>query len=100
MSKHTPGPWTFTIENDDRYIRAGGDSMMCDTPYYPYCPSGDANWHLIAAAPDLLRELTKVADTLAFMLNNWTMNDSWYEKFTQELKEARDAIAKAEGGES
>ena len=62
MSKHTPGPWTYHMnENYARiYLRGsgriypalGGDSLQ------GYC--GEANARLIAAAPDLL-EACKVA---------------------------------------
>jgi len=33
---------------------------MCDTHYYPWCPENDADWHLIAAAPDMLQKLEKI----------------------------------------
>lgn len=89
-TKHTPGPWIFTVENDDRYIRANGDTMMCDAPYYPWCPSGDANWHLIAAAPDLLAALKK-------MLPEANRIDQHLRPTFETCEEARAAIAKAEG---
>lgn len=57
MGNHTPKPWTFT-KNDDgvRRIKAPSHagSLMCDERYYPWCPAEDADWRLIAAAPDLL----------------------------------------------
>jgi hypothetical protein len=52
---HTPGPWLFE-KGEDRHIRASGQpgSLMCDAQYYPWVPGSDADWHLIAAAPDML----------------------------------------------
>lgn len=67
MSKHTPGPWRFEVEDDGKGAGARfrllgpGDSIVvggcgcCDSPYMdgPY----EENARLIAAAPELLSEL-------------------------------------------
>jgi hypothetical protein len=54
----TPGPWKFYRDaSGDRHIASEtkpGLSLMCDTTYYPWCPDSDADWQLIAAAPELL----------------------------------------------
>lgn len=56
--RHTPGPWTYERDGGDRYIRAvNGESLQCDTPFYPWVSSNEADWHLIAAAPDMLGAL-------------------------------------------
>jgi hypothetical protein len=92
MSKHTPGPWELTTEEggmgDCRVIRANGEPLMCDTQYYPWCPESDADWRLIAAAPDLLEALkavTTAGDVVAY---------------GAALHDARAAIAKATGEQS
>lgn len=80
MSKHTPGPWQFVVENGERKIIADGQATMCDTRYYPWCPYNDADWRLIASAPDLL-EACKAA----------LSDDQPY------IEKCRAAIAKATG---
>jgi hypothetical protein len=55
-TKHTPGPWKFNKQKVGwRAISdARGYSLMGDEEYYPWVPSDEADWHLIAAAPELL----------------------------------------------
>lgn len=54
-ARHTHGPWRIDHRGEDRYLlSAEGDSLMCDMRYYPWCPEEEADWHLIAAAPELL----------------------------------------------
>ena len=63
---HTPGPWEFR-QSDGRYtIYADGESIMGDETYYPWCPSNKADWHLIAAAPDMYLALVMLTDTIPF----------------------------------
>lgn len=68
IAKATRGPWRlerdsepYTDRPESRRIKADGvaGSLMCDTPYYPWCPDSDADWELIANAP------TDLADLLA-----------------------------------
>lgn len=47
-------------------------------------------------APDLLKELTRQCDNMAFVLNRVDLH-GFHEKFETELAEARAAISKAEG---
>jgi len=65
MSKYTKGRWLFKSDGD-RTIVADGKSIMCDTSYYPWCPDADADWHLIAAAPELLEALKAAKKYVAF----------------------------------
>lgn len=53
MSKHTPGPWKFKID-ECWLIEANKESIMGNESYYPWVPKEEADWHLIAAAPELL----------------------------------------------
>ena len=75
MSKHTPGPWEFRKQPYEPWtIYANGNSIMGNETYYPWVPYKEADWHLIAAAPDLLEALQAMvsdhaslsAATLAF----------------------------------
>ena len=56
VMQHSPGPWKFN--NDPGEARtisdARGISLMGDEQYYPWAPSEEADWRLIAAAPELL----------------------------------------------
>lgn len=62
-SKYTPGPWRVSYEHGTTQIRtANNESIMCDETYYPWVPKNDADWHLIAAAPDLLEALEWALD--------------------------------------
>ncbi len=54
---HSPGPWLFEEGSDRSILDAHGQSLMCDLTYYPWCPEKDADWRLIAAAPELFEML-------------------------------------------
>lgn len=99
MSQHTPGPWTFT-KNDDgvRRIKAPSHagSLMCDERYYPWCPAEDADWRLIAAAPDLLAALRELV-TLWDSPEPFTGADA-LQAIGEATERARAAIAKAREG--
>lgn len=95
---YTPGPWTFSVEDDGiqrsehedgtrcRYIRANGTvgALMGGTRYYPWTPDNEDDWRLMASAPDLL-----AACKLA--LSAFERNDAI------DWGELGKAIAKAEG---
>lgn len=56
------GPWSLNFEFDGwKNVRticnSSGDEIMCDTPYYPWCPDTDDEWRLIATAPEMLQML-------------------------------------------
>jgi len=63
VMQHTPGPWELVVEDGDMKIvappqdprLATRETLMCDMEYYPWCPSNEADWMLIAAAPELLK---------------------------------------------
>jgi len=64
---HTVGPWTIESDHDidrgERYdyartlVAANGRTLMCDAREHSVTPDTDEDWHLIAAAPDLLAVL-------------------------------------------
>ena len=102
MTLHTPGPWRFEFYKNDSdeychrvvgsYIdKNGWPDIVCDNePYYPHQVS-EADARLIAAAPDLLEALKKIASL--GMSQFFTQAD-----FADECQNiARAAIAKATG---
>jgi hypothetical protein len=61
--KHTPGPWRYEMRDSDRVIAAAdGESLFCDMRYYPWCSSNEADWPLIAAAPEMYAALKDAID--------------------------------------
>ena len=74
MSKHTPGPWKVTVENDDSdwaIVTGKGGNIVANVnsesgPDLPPLVSTKmpqrANTNLIDAAPDLLEALEMVRD--------------------------------------
>ena len=98
MSKHTPGPWSYTMDKergwDFKLTADHGKTVIvsgcgcCDSPWV----SCEADARLIAAAPELLEALEKIVrmfegadDTV------WAVEDY--------RQKARAAIAKAKGEE-
>lgn len=60
----TKGPWIFVQEDGCRKLKStnGLGAMMCDEEYYPWVPNNVSDWYLIAAAPEMYRELKDIAD--------------------------------------
>lgn len=91
---HSPAPWTlhphvksYPSAPTHQEIRdAGGHLLFADETYYPECSENDADWPLVAAAPELLAALKSLHDTGLVR-----------EMGTLENKAALAAIAKAEG---
>ena len=85
MSEHTPGPWEASRWRVCHDI-TGRAGVICDTATNTTTrtPENEANARLIAAAPDLLRELTRLVDVLAP-----------FETDGMRLESARAVIAKA-----
>ncbi len=97
MSAHTPGPWEFVVDGNWA-IRspAQSESLMCDEQYYPWCPANEADWHLIAAAPELLQCLQDLVELANAAMQEANRDGSEYDRVA-ELANARAAIAKATG---
>lgn len=56
-AKHTPGPWFPHVDKNGRpSVTAGGVERIADC-WHTAAGDGNANAHLIAAAPDLLAAL-------------------------------------------
>jgi len=114
---HTPGPWTakpdlvegfFRIEGCDPVFSDGGGAVFADV--YPWragaidgAGEAAANARLIAAAPDLLAALQPLAamgDASVRKAILATLRPHERDSFIAATDNARDAIAKATGGQS
>lgn len=96
-AKHTPGPWRYIpAEPEFKFkpaVQRGNEGGFCVSGLSPEREAADAR--LIAAAPELLEALKEIAADYAdrFDLDDPSTNPGI--KFT--IKQARAAIAKAEG---
>ena len=99
MSEHTPGPWK--MENSWITDQASLESIAKIVPKHdPYAPESErqhdiANARLIAAAPELLEALQKIAE-----FANRNGNGYAVQLLDKSVAIAQAAIAKAEGRES
>lgn len=94
MNKHTPGPWRINEKYKWQFVEGGRgyESSICMIDGMPYPsekpgPVMRANARLIAAAPDLLEALEKIAASEVY-----PHGEERYAKIAQ------DAIAKATTG--
>lgn len=100
QTKHTPGPWGIqegkTLLHIETFESERGDgSLDTRTPICSVPKKSEANARLIAAAPDLLGASKSALHLLEYEQNEGTKFSS---HINVELKELREAIAKAEGG--
>lgn len=111
MSKHTPGPWTFSRWDqfgEARFYVAQAEgapytpnysdvaTLIAETVSSEYVSIQEANARLIAAAPDLLEALQKCTEWMEQLrasgdAGNWQWSDG------DEYMQAIAAIAKATG---
>ena len=97
MNKFTPGPWKFE-QSDNWYIRdAAGNAFQCDEHYYPWVSSNIADWHLIAAAPEMYEALDP--DSLEAIADEIDCFEHSLRAHSLRViaKQQRAALAKAEG---
>lgn len=94
--KHTPGPWEFRKEGDWT-VFANGSSIMGNAAYYPWVPYDEADWHLIAAAPELLEAAQKALRIAELWIYDQLEGTSMFKEAYEELSSVRAAIAKATG---
>jgi hypothetical protein len=105
MPKHTPGPWAIT----EKRLTNGATLNVWSPPDqdgYRYVVArvdagvepgeGDANAHLIAAAPDLLAALRQAEDLISATFENLTTGDAG--EAEAELKAIRTALREADAG--
>jgi len=97
MSKYTPGPWTWIMEDPSCLALYGPKGLLDHVLWSRICPAcaergakctgpNDANAQLIAAAPDLLTACKEAEDLY------------WVDMQPSTVRKLREAIAKAEGG--
>ena len=102
--KHTKGPWEARkLECDGRMVNKAGWEIH--TPNYDVCTlvfvgapiRKEADANLIAAAPELLKALENIRDTIesCFVAGGWVSLD--VEEMQDIAEMARAAIAKARG---
>ena len=99
--KHTPGPWLYREDKGGGYEvfpyngglpEIGEWSEICTILEYNKDPEADAR--LIAAAPELLEALRRLASFEAMTNEGWGVS---HPELTARANFARAAIAKAEG---
>lgn len=91
-TKFTPGPW---INEENFHIRdAAGNSLMCAEQYYPWVPENDADWNLIAAAPEMYAACQKALARGCSC--NCNMGKEWHSDACS-IPLIRSALAKATG---
>jgi hypothetical protein len=103
QSKHTPGPWRVEspFGEPGLFVAAPSSALVCrlypvdDRYVRDQKESIEANARLIAAAPELLEALRPLAD---IELDNATVTVLGA-GFTSLVRNARAAIAKAEGAD-
>lgn len=101
MSKHTPGPWGFDLEDNWVYsFRENGTQMLVAQARSISVTTEvrDANARLIAAAPDLLTALQAATEALDILRRGYGCEVSGL--CYPALNDCRAAIAKATGGSS
>lgn len=101
MSKHTPGPWRYSVSDyDGEFVitgsnEGGGSVLPILGRTHNWPRNAEANARLIAAAPDLLAALKRyVAATDHACL---VEGDNPHAEFAEPLRSALAIIAKAEG---
>lgn len=90
MSKHTPGPWRIGAQPPNGELTIGTEQgLMVAVATTGLDMPTEANARLIAAAPDLLEALERIAN----------MDSMSYHSLESAKITARAAIAKATGGQ-
>lgn len=93
-TKHTPGPWQYQATNSAQAIvAADGEVIICDAPFGAYVSMEQEDWDLIAAAPDLLKELQHLVGLLDQAIGDGRISVPGLAT----LNGAKAAIAKATG---
>lgn len=61
---HTPGPWRCSVQGGRHAIENAGQTLLHESADgHDYIDFTDADWRLIAAAPDLLALLVELRDS-------------------------------------
>jgi hypothetical protein len=106
-TKHTPGPWIVRSHEPWVIAKDHGDMKSVVHLNYPIeqTPTQQANAHLVAAAPEMLKALEVVTDSIEAEIEARYPPEikehpammRRYEQDMEEVKEARAIISKARG---
>ena len=100
-AQHTPGPWKVCHSSDNGiYIgieRLGQNAaVIASLTYNDFYSQAEANACLIAQSPNLLKSLKQTVESLEY----------WFKRYgdpeganSEMMKQAREAISKAEGNQ-
>lgn len=76
--EYTKGPLAYTTEDGDRYLRdSKGNALMCDMTYYPWIDAKEGDWHLWAAAPELLETIKQMRSYINSFAEDGVRPDEW-----------------------
>jgi hypothetical protein len=99
QATHTPGPWkSVKGARPTRPDIVADCGLICSLEYGP--DEGEANAHLIKAAPDMLEALRRARDSIADMFAGMQFHPDHKDieaPLLVALSNARAAITKAEG---
>ena len=104
MSKHTPGPWVYTpnildtidvVITEDNKPRKKCISVLSS---WMLAEEKDANARLIAAAPDMHKDLTRCLDTLCLLME-YELDGTLMRFLSDLIDEVSATVDKAEGKE-
>ena len=96
MNNHTPGPWHLKIDGSGiMHIKTAGGTSLMSNSNYGYPPAYEADWHLIAAAPELLEAL----ETLLALNENYSAfgGEIYRDRIDRACGNARAVLKKARG---
>lgn len=100
---HTPGPWKISgcQLGSKLLIEHGTEDTLSPCIAAVYSDGGrlpqHSNAHLIAAAPDLLKQLKSAAEMLNYLAPEKFDDDDHETNWNRMLEDMNHAIAKAEG---
>ena len=96
MAGHTRGPWSVILPSAEHpsraMVAAGSGVTIYDAPL---TTETEANARLIAAAPDLLRELERLTDRFKHAVASNVRLPNFDPEEHVAIKSSREAIAKA-----
>lgn len=89
-------PLEFVKEDgDNKIVDSVGNTMMCDTTYYPWIDADDSYWKLWAAAPELLETLKNIRSYFHSFAEDGVRPDEWIMR--EWVSKCDKSISKAEG---
>ena len=99
---HTPGPWLLKSFDESQMVIVP-DAGTKRNPLIAIVsigydrPDGEANGHLIKAAPDLFRAAERIVNSLEFILGSTRVPDKMRAGLQAIIEELTPAITKAKG---